>query len=198
MGFLITDTTTRLAPGGRAALLAMAGAALVFTARELPVRVGVVVGHSMEPALRHGQPFLYVPFDAVGAGLHRGDVILVRLRGRTCVKRGFALGGQRFWRMGTPDPSIDASRLLHPREPVFRWRHRFPQFRFRSQVVPARQVYVVGDGVMSLDSRHLGPVPRSAVLGRVLMPGGGRVPWGSNTVAWSELPSRVTGRRAPS
>jgi signal peptidase I len=136
-----------------------------------PVRTGIVVGQSMSPTLRPWQPFLYTAFQAGRTPIHRGDIVLVRMGGSSCVKRVFALGGDHFWVM---DDALDEDMAVLPLGvgiPVKPWKARFPVSHFRKVTIPRNAVYVLGENPTSLDSRQLGPVSRADVIGRVVLPG---------------------------
>jgi signal peptidase I len=153
----------------------------------LPVRAGFVAGSSMVPTLRSGQPFLYRRISSPG-GCRRGEVVVLRLGGQLCVKRIFALGGDSIWSFNEGVMDEAAPQLLAVGVDPRPWKRRFPSFRFHRWRVPSGNVFVVGDGVLSLDSRQLGPVPDEDVLGRVLLPGCGQ--HGRDRVAWTMPPRR--------
>src|SRR5437660_1550919 len=93
-------TAARAAENGspaRTARLALLGSAVAGAAWFSPLRPGIVVGHSMEPSLQPWQLFFYHRGAPRPGSIRRGDVVLVRVDGQTCVKRVFALGGDWFW-----------------------------------------------------------------------------------------------------
>ncbi|HTE17210.1 MAG TPA: signal peptidase I [Armatimonadota bacterium] len=145
-----------------------AGAVVVATAGLSPVRLGMVSGSSMEPTLRPGQLFLYDRHAPQPATLQAGELVLVRLNGETCLKRVFALGGERFWAVCRRGHS--ASVMTRPGRcaSVERLRKRFPRMVYRERRVPFGMLFVVGDSPTSYDSRQLGPVPLADVQGRVV------------------------------
>ena len=152
----------------RLARLMAVGAALLAVVHLSPVRMGVVVGGSMEPALKPGQLFLYDRHPPRPGTLRAGDLVLVHLRGETCLKRVFALGGERFWAICARGPRPTILTPLRGRASMERWRKRFPALVFRESRVPRGMLFVMGDNVTSYDSRQLGPVPMTEVEGRVV------------------------------
>ncbi|MFN3651191.1 MAG: signal peptidase I [Armatimonadota bacterium] len=175
--------------------LCVAAVALLGAVAAAPVRVGVTVGHSMEPVLRPGQPFLFVRRDGAAEPVTRGEVVLLRLNGQTCVKRIFAVGGDQFLSVqadkypyrGTP---------LQLGESARRWKLRFPHLSMKRVRVPRGTVYVLGDGAWSRDSRDVGPIPVSDVLGRVLLPGGQGSDLCPNAQALRDLPPKPSPHRS--
>ncbi len=125
----------------------------------------------MDPTLHDRQLVLYRPAQIRNPSeLRRGDVVLLKMRGETVVKRVFALGGDTFWSFGGPLLDTPSYWLLDVGTNPAVWKRRYARFRYRANSVPAGCVYVVGDGPGSLDSRHLGAIPVSAVIGRVQAP----------------------------
>jgi len=166
------------------------GALLVGGVHLAPARLGLVLGDSMTPTLQPGQPFVYVPRGADGSPLQRGQIVLVRMGRQVCVKRLLALEGDRFWAIGPRSEPGAQCKLLAVGAPVDPWRRRYPTLRFTPLRVPASHVYVVGDGVRSVDSRTLGPVPAADVLGRVVLPAATVTVAESAQVAWNEPPPK--------
>ena len=66
------------------------GGLLATAAWLSPVRLGVVVGRSMQPTLSPGQLFVEIRETPSAGALRRGDVVLLRVGDDTCVKRVFA------------------------------------------------------------------------------------------------------------
>src|SRR5438128_1167484 len=97
---LMAGNPAENASAARAARLALFGSAVAGAAWLCPVRPGLVVGHSMEPSLQPWQLFFYNRRAPRPDSIRRGDVVLVRVGGQTCVKRVFALGGDTFWEGG--------------------------------------------------------------------------------------------------
>lgn len=153
--------------GRRVGGIAAGGLLAVLAAHRMPVHLALVRGGSMTPTLQPGQPLIYATPTAQDAPLSRGELVLVRLDGELCVKRVFALGGDRFWTLREGPAPITP---LDPHTGIRRWRQRYPDFHYRRFQVPSEQIFVVGENLSSLDSRNLGPVPSSAVVGRVVFP----------------------------
>jgi signal peptidase I len=100
-----------------------------------------VDGHSMDTTLRNGQ-LLAVCLVCTQQPIQKGGIYIVQYQGNSTVrfvKRVVALPGDTVVHQGAP------------------------------LVLPAHHYYVVGDNrEHSTDSRDYGPVPKSAILGRVL------------------------------
>jgi signal peptidase I len=136
-----------------------------------PVAVVMVQGHSMEPTLRTGSLSLldrsYYHFHP----LSRGDIVVLRLRGETLIKRVYALPGERLTLLRHDDDT--GNELLTPAEATHLRRlqaaGRLPDSRVLSLTIPPGHCFVLGDnGPVSVDSRVWGPVPISAILGHAL------------------------------
>lgn len=153
---------------GRLAGLLLSGLLAAAAAWNTPLHLAVVSGQSMSPTLASGQPLVYAKIGPDDPPLRRGEVVVVRLGDTVCVKRVLALGNERFWtrRLGPGDYI-----LLDPHQPIRRWRARYPEMEYLQYHVPAGHLFVVGDNLVSVDSRQLGPALESDVLGRVVFPG---------------------------
>jgi signal peptidase I len=120
-------------------------------------------GHSMEPTFHPGQWLLVRRLNWPSPALKDGEVIVFRKDGEVLMKRIAALAGEfppedsqvDLWRARiTADRRL--SRLAGP-------------LAVREDPVPSGQLYVLGDNPpLSDDSRGFGPIPQSAVIGRVL------------------------------
>lgn len=163
--------TRRGSLSSRLALLALGGTLLTSLATFSPTRLGVVSGHSMEPTLWSGRPFLYRREKPSEMQFRPGDVVVVRLGGDICVKRIFRVGGDRFWTVRTsPGPDEQGLWPVDTEPAIEKWRERFPRFEFNRYTVPPGTLFVLGDSPWSCDSRQLGPVPVKDVIGRVVAP----------------------------
>lgn len=170
--------------------LCAAGLALALPASWSQVRLGVVTGRSMEPTLHSGQPFIFQRSVDPGE-LKRGDVVVVRMGGQMCIKRVYALGSDRFWSVAPPSRKDSLFGLVAVGDPVDLWKARFPRFVYRERRVPSRCVFLVGDAsAQSVDSRQLGPVPMSQVVGRVIWPQETTPPAGGPVSYWADRPPR--------
>ena len=136
-----------------------------------PLAVTVVRGHSMEPTLRPGAVSLldrsYYHFHA----LSRGDIVVLRLRGETLIKRVYALPGERLTLLRYDDDT--GNELVTPPEADHLRRLQaagfLPDGRVVSLSIPPGHCFVLGDnGPVSIDSRVWGPVPISAILGHAI------------------------------
>jgi signal peptidase I len=146
----------------RTALLVAAVLALVlvrlFVAE--PLRVS---GDSMAPTLRSGDVVLVQRH----ASVHSGSLLVLRdpQDGSLVVKRAVATGGQTV-EIRDAYLYVDGVALDEP----FVDHSRIDGVYFGPATVPAGAVFVLGDSRDgSIDSRVFGPVPVSAVVGRVLV-----------------------------
>lgn len=130
----------------------------------LPLRILQVNGNSMEPTLRHGQRYLLDRFYFRLSGLQDGDLVVVNQGAEQIVKRLKALPGEtlqvtRDWD-GTVALVENVTRNPERRRPIGWRRTEF--------VVPPGHIYVLGDNLWrSEDSRRLGPIPVSGIIGVV-------------------------------
>jgi signal peptidase I len=151
---------------------------LIAAAAAAPWRVGIVSGHSMTPTLPSGGLFLYERLsaaDAVGVG----EIVVVMVDGRPCVKRVYATGGSAFWTLRQPvQGSIRRDPITASQRD--RWEQLATHERVENQAdvrvmpfrVPVGHVFLVGDGASSEDSRQFGPVDATQLVGRVVaLPG---------------------------
>jgi len=125
-----------------------------------------VHGISMEPTVQDGDVVVVARTATTTSDLHRGDLVVFRdTHGSLSVKRVVGLPGDRVAMLDArltvngryvDEPYVDLSRI---------------DGTYLGEVlVPDRAVYVLGDNrSRSIDSRHYGPVPQSALLGRVLV-----------------------------
>lgn len=137
-----------------------------------PLGTTVVEGQSMEPALHSGEVRLLERGYYRSHPLARGDVVVLRLGRETLVKRVYALPGDQFWLLHSTEEA--PSELLGPVEAVRLRRAASAGVLVGGHVVlrtiPPGYCYVLGDNAaVSMDSRDFGPVPQSAIVGRVVM-----------------------------
>jgi len=140
---------------------AVLGFALVGGLFGYSFRLVRVRGHSMDPTCHDGQWLLVRRMDWPAPPLGVGDVVIFRMDNDLLVKRIGALGGQEI-------PNQES--II-----VVRRSHRRPGTWDEKVViedpgrVPKGELYVLGDNPpVSDDSRSFGPVPVSALLGRVI------------------------------
>lgn len=137
-----------------------------------PLRPGVVWGESMEPSLRHGQPYVFAPYAHHFGAIQRGEIVLFSHEGRTYMKRVLAGPGDTVYLLRYRDDTMDEvlpawklalfNRHLNRR----RWDRLV---RVAKVDVPRDALYVVGDNLAgSEDSRSFGTVPLSSLRGKVL------------------------------
>jgi signal peptidase I len=157
--------------GRRHLLFAVGGISALALA--LPLRPGVVLGDSMAPAFHSGQVFLLSRLQWPPTA-ERGDVIVFEVDGLTYLKRVYAVGGDSIWGMVPKGSTAYLESVIAPAS-VVEMRallQRRPGLgRLVRRTVPPGYVFVLGDAAAnSYDSRHFGPVPLSAVTGRVVVP----------------------------
>lgn len=158
------NTRTRL---GMSLLACCALGALYHS---MPVRIGVVVGNSMSPSLRHGSVYLMSQMDRPDE-IHSGDVVVFRQEGVNYIKRVIAVGGDEVYVFTTPSSGRDElimdwqlSRLSR----AFSQPGRY-NVKVVARKVPPGYCYVVGDYMTgSIDSRDLGPIPMDQVIGKMI------------------------------
>lgn len=183
----------------RLSCIGAAGLGLIFAAGQSQWRAGVVSGRSMEPGLRSGNVFLFrqrKPAEKPKS-LHAGDVVVLHRQGETWIKRVYATAGEKFWVLRELDGEHRMSRPIRAgHEARFINVARFMRAQGqRCEVVqlqvPPGKVFVIGDGVGSRDSRELGPVWESEVVGEVVAAAPGGL---TEMPEWVELsfPSRAT------
>ncbi len=120
-----------------------------------------VQGHSMNPTFHTGQWLLVRRNNWPSPPLQVGDVVVFRLDNDVLVKRIAAIEGQ----LAPEERSVLLIRPSHKRPGE--WESAVVEAA--TQQVPPGQLYVLGDTPpVSDDSRSFGPVPVSALLGRVL------------------------------
>ena len=153
-----------------------------------PVRLGVVAGQSMAPAFRDGQVFVMLS-EAGRRRVARGDVVVLNAQGEVYLKRVHAVAGDTVRGLACDELGGRPAFVASSRAETERLRRAVRHSPAVGQVVevrmPPESVFVVGDAAnASYDSRHFGPVPLSAVRGRVI------------AVSSFTLPAGVWGRRA--
>jgi signal peptidase I len=124
------------------------------------------MGSSMKPTLAPGQLALLDREYYRTRSIQRGDVVVFRWQGCSYVKRVHALPGERVTLMCAGDASWPIGAESVPR--IQQLADRYHYLTLRTVDVPADAFFCMGDNVnCSIDSRQLGPIPISAIMGRV-------------------------------
>jgi signal peptidase I len=134
----------------------------------------------MYPTLKPGSVMIYDTQHYTEQPVRPGDVVLLKWRGETWVKRVYGVSGRTFWafqeRLEGEErytPIDTESRIQF--ETLAKGLHEDGQF---AQVVQVRvrpgHVFVLGDGSSSNDSSSMGQIPISQIIGRVV-----ETPWQS-------------------
>jgi signal peptidase I len=130
------------------------------------VRPMIVLGTSMEPTLASGQLVLLHREYYRTHRLERGHVVAFRWQGRVYVKRVHALAGEQVHLVCQTGYCFPTWKEVEARQR--RLAQRSPIFHVRSVPVPKGAFFSLGDHyAASIDSRDFGPIPVSAILGRV-------------------------------
>lgn len=130
-----------------------------------PFRLGIVLGHSMEPTLNNTDLFLLEVKKVSPQDLKVGDVIAVKVDGLILVKRVYALPGQKVKKV--PGRGDNLYYWLSPW-----WLSK------NTYEVPEGHILVIGDNLDdSMDSRDFGPIPLEDVVGKVILPQVARPPY---------------------
>lgn len=140
--------------GGLAAALV-----LLFT---LVIGVDWVSGDSMQPALQHGDLVVY---NRLGGGYAAGEIVVFRHEGGDVLKRVAAVAGDTV--------VLDEAGQLFINSQPWPGQTSYVETPVQTPLtVPPGSLFLMGDNpAHSLDSRSaaMGPVPESAVRGRVLL-----------------------------
>ena len=156
-------------------------AALLLCGVFSPVRPGIVDGHSMSPTMHSGQPYLLDRTTYLVRPVQRGDVLVFDHAGSTYIKRVAATEGDSVYLVKDGSNSEDVLvmdwQLPILRRAIKHYPGRGVGFRLVRRQVPPGYIYVLGDNFdNSVDSREFGPVPTSAVRGRVIGVSGAHSP----------------------
>jgi len=138
-----------------------------------PIRPGIVLGESMAPTFRSGQVFL-MSQTRDASPVERSDVVLFDLDGQMYLKRVYAIAGDEVWGVVDVGEQGLLSRVVAESEldQTDEFLRQHPGLGELARVsVPPDCVFVLGDAAAdSYDSRHFGPIPVSAIRGRVVVP----------------------------
>jgi signal peptidase I len=128
----------------------------------------VVVGESMAPTLRSGRVIWIDRLYYKNHVPQRGEVVVFRQNGHTYVKRVYRGPGEKVNYLTNDGDWIAPIREMREREFLARIEQRRNKpFDVKTITVPDDAVFVLGDNYLnSEDSRQLGPIPLSAIIGR--------------------------------
>ncbi len=127
----------------------------------------VVVGQSMAPTLKDGR-LIWVDRTYYKNHLpQRGEVIVFQHDGETYVKRVYRGPGEKLHYLGNGDSVVGLVRAGDAREMRRHYERKESTLRVGEMRIPADSVFVLGDNFQqSEDSRQLGPIPVSEIIGR--------------------------------
>jgi len=134
----------------------------------------------MAPTLASGSLFVYDQTYYHRNPIRSGEVVLIRHDRGLWVKRVYAVEGENFWtlRERMPDGQVRRDPIAPGQEQRYsevtaqrRKLHHLDVKVVRLRLL-AGQLFLVGDGAWSQDSRTLGPLAHADVVGRVIeLPG---------------------------
>jgi signal peptidase I len=137
-----------------------------------PLHATMVWGESMAPTLRSGGVYLLDTRYYRRHPVERGDIVVFRYRGETCIKRVYALPGERLVLLEYADGEGNELVPLADLQ-LFRRLERSGRLvgrRLLELTVPADHYFVLGDNQhVSWDSRSFGCLPKNAIVGRVTL-----------------------------
>jgi signal peptidase I len=122
----------------------------------------------MLPTLRSGQMVMTDRTHYWNHSPRRGEVVVIRHAGETCIKRIYGMPGETlYWVGDTDQPLVPIAQEMAP-DLCRRWRGHARPVATR---VPPDCVFVLGDNLLqSMDSRTFGPVPIRELVGRARLP----------------------------
>jgi signal peptidase I len=127
----------------------------------------VVVGKSMAPTLDNGK---VIWVDRTYYRFHkpqRGEVVVFKHKGETYVKRVYRGPGEEVDFLATRGEWLSPIRESRLAEIKARYSRSRTGIRVHQMIVPDDRVFVLGDNYLaSEDSRELGPIPISSIVGR--------------------------------
>jgi signal peptidase I len=156
----------------RQSLLLATLAALFVAGLATPLHTAVVWGQSMAPTLRPGALYVLDKGYYRGHAVQRGDIVVFRYEGETCIKRVYAVPGDRLFLLQYPDG--EGTEIVPPSE-VEAYRHlersgRMVERWLSEVIVPPGHCFVLGDNPhVSWDSRSFGCLPKEAIIGRLAL-----------------------------
>jgi signal peptidase I len=156
--------------------LGLLGTLLVLVAFYVaaPYRLGVVVGDSMSPSMKHGDMYLLERTYGDLTNLEAGDVVVFRHNGASYLKRVLAMPGDKVYVLTIPgagrDEFIMDWELARMRRLTANSRGWYAT-RLIERRVPEGFFYAVGDHLnSSIDSREFGPIQAQNVMGKLINP----------------------------
>lgn len=153
---------------------------VVGAAFATPWRMGVVNGKSMNPTLKPGSVMIYDTHYYANHSIQAGDVVLLKWGGETWVKRVYGIPDTMFLavreHLNESDRSINtpikAADLIHFERLARVLRLKRQDVKVVEYRVLPGHVFVMGDGLGSVDSRSVGQIPTEQILGKVIeLPG---------------------------
>jgi signal peptidase I len=127
----------------------------------------VVVGKSMAPTLDNGK---VIWVDRTYYRFHkpqRGEVVVFKHKGETYVKRVYRGPGEEVDFLANRGEWLSPIRESRLAEIKARYNRSRTGIRVHQMIVPDDRVFVLGDNYLaSEDSRELGPIPVSSIVGR--------------------------------
>lgn len=147
--------------------LGICGAAAAIYGVGIMFQPTVVVGHSMAPTLEDGR---VIWVDRTYYKTHvpeRGEVVVFKHDGETYVKRVYRGPGEQVHYFGAGDSWLGLVRDSDVAELRRLYERKGSVLRVGAMRVPEDTVFVLGDNFLqSEDSRELGPIPVSEIIGR--------------------------------
>ena len=149
--------------------LMVIGGILIFGMYLTPYRLTLVYGQSMTPTIRSGQILVVDRHYYDTHSPHRGDIVLFRHEDEVYIKRIHALAGDEVIQLQSPDtPDV----IVNPGV-LDRVYHSILGRQKGARILRIQlekdDVYMLGDGdMLSRDSRDFGPVPRQAIIGKIV------------------------------
>lgn len=147
---------------------------LLLVWRASPCVLGMVMGNSMVPTLQSGQ---WITIDRHYYRDHRpraGEVVVFRHGGTTYIKRVYAGEGETIYLLAEGGRGertfVQPIRRGHEKG-VGAAMARSASLAVRRLTVPEGSFFALGDAINnSIDSRELGPIDSTSIIGRVTYP----------------------------
>ena len=172
VGNQVVSWTFRAQPLRAARRYTVLGVALAFALVLLPLKLGVVRGHSMSPSLHSGAMYLMDRSYFRTHPIKRDEILVFKRNGESYIKRVLAAPGDMVYvlrhKNADSDELVGDWQLPLIRRAMARrpWKDSMKLVAIR---LPQDQYYMIGDNVGdSVDSRNFGPINLDQVQGRVL------------------------------